>query len=45
MGNIMELSVTGHVVKWAIQATLSGGVSLTKAKCDVDSRKVLTPMS
>ena len=31
LGNIMELSITGQVLKWARQENLSGGVSLRKA--------------
>ena len=31
LGNIMELSVTGQVLRWARQSNLSGGVSLRKA--------------
>ena len=31
LGNIMELSITGQVLKWARQVNLSGGVSLCKA--------------
>ena len=31
LGNIMELSITGQVLKWARQVNLSGGVSLRKA--------------
>ena len=31
LGNIMELSITGQVLKWARQVNLSGGVSLSKA--------------
>ena len=30
-GNIMELSITGQVLKWARQSNLSGGLSLCKA--------------
>ena len=30
LGNIMELSITGQVLKWARQVNLSGGVSLRK---------------
>ena len=30
-GNIMELSITGQVLKWARQSNLSGGLSLSKA--------------
>ena len=31
LGNIMELSITGQVLRWARQSDLSGGVSLRKA--------------
>ena len=31
LGNIMELSITGQVLKWARQVNLSGGASLRKA--------------
>ena len=31
LGNIMELSIMGQVLKWARQVNLSGGVSLRKA--------------
>ena len=31
LGNIMELSITGQVLRWARQSNLSGGVSLRKA--------------
>ena len=31
LGNIMELSITGQVFRWARQSNLSGGVSLRKA--------------
>ena len=31
LGNIMELSITGQVLKWARQVNHSGGVSLRKA--------------
>ena len=31
LGNIMELSSTGQVLRWARQSNLSGGVSLRKA--------------
>ena len=31
LGNIMELSITGHVLRWARRSNLSGGVSLRKA--------------
>ena len=31
LGNILELSITGQVLKWARQMNLSGGVSLCKA--------------
>ena len=31
LGNIMELSITGHVLRWARQSNLSGGLSLRKA--------------
>ena len=31
VGNIMELSITGQVLKWARQSSLSGGLSLRKA--------------
>ena len=31
LGNIMELSITGQILKWARQVSLSGGVSLCKA--------------
>ena len=31
LGNIMELSITGQVLKWASQTNLSGGLSLSKA--------------
>ena len=31
LGNIMELSITGQVLRWARQVNLSGGVSLCKA--------------
>ena len=30
LGNIMEFSITGHVLKWARQSKLSGGLSLRK---------------
>ena len=30
-GNITELSITGHVLKWARQSNLSGELSLSKA--------------
>ena len=30
-GNIMELSITGQMLKWARQSNLSGGLSLCKA--------------
>ena len=30
-GNIMELSITGQVLRWARQSSLSGGLSLRKA--------------
>ena len=30
LGNIMELSITGHVLKWARRSNLSGGLSLRK---------------
>ena len=32
LGNIMELSITGHVLKWARQSNLSKGLSLSKAR-------------
>ena len=32
MGNIMELSITGQVFKWARQSNLSGGLSPRKAE-------------
>ena len=32
LGNIMELSITGQVVKWARQTNLSGGLSLSKVE-------------
>ena len=31
LGNIIELSIEGHVLRWARQSNLSGGVSLLKA--------------
>ena len=31
LGNIMELSITGQLLRWARRANLSGGVSLCKA--------------
>ena len=31
LGNIMELSITGQVLKWARQVNLAGGLSLCKA--------------
>ena len=31
MVNIMELYITGHVLKWARQSKLTGGVSMIKA--------------
>ena len=31
LGNIMELSIAGQVLRWARQSYLSGGVSLRKA--------------
>ena len=31
LGNIMELSITGQVLRWARQSNLSGGVSLRRA--------------
>ena len=31
LGNIMELSVTGHVLKWAGETNVSGRASLSKA--------------
>ena len=31
LGNIMELSVTGHVLRWARQSHYPGGASLSKA--------------
>ena len=31
LGNIMEISITGQVVRWARQSNLSGGLSLCKA--------------
>ena len=31
LGSIMELSITGQVLRWARQSTLSGGVSLRRA--------------
>ena len=31
LGNIMELSIAGQVLRWARQSNLSGGVSLRKA--------------
>ena len=31
LGNIMELSITGQVLRWAGQSNLSGGVSLRRA--------------
>ena len=31
LGDIMELSITGHVLKWARQSNLSGGLSQRKA--------------
>ena len=31
LGNIMELSITGQVLRWARQSNLSGGVSLRKS--------------
>ena len=31
LGNIVELSITGQVVRWARQSNLSGGLSLRKA--------------
>ena len=31
LGSIMELSITGQVLRWARQSNLSGGVSLRKA--------------
>ena len=31
LGNLMELSIMGQVLKWARQANLSGGVSLRRA--------------
>ena len=31
VGNFMELSITGHVLKWARQSSFSGGLSLSKA--------------
>ena len=31
LGNIMELSITGQVLRWARQSNLSGGVLLRKA--------------
>ena len=31
LGSIMELSVTGQVLRWARQPNLSGGVSLRKS--------------
>ena len=34
LGNIMDLSITGHVLKWARQSHLSGGLSLSKAEMD-----------
>ena len=30
LGNIMELSITGEVLRWARQSNLFGGVSLRK---------------
>ena len=31
LGNIMELSITGHVLRWERQSNLSRGVSLRRA--------------
>ena len=31
LGNIMEMSITGQVLRWARQSNLSGGVSLRRA--------------
>ena len=31
LGNVMELSITGQVLKWARRSNLSGGLSLRKA--------------
>ena len=31
LGNLMELSITGQVLKWARKSNLSGGLSLRKA--------------
>ena len=31
LGNIMELSITGHVLRWARQSNVSGDVSLRRA--------------
>ena len=31
LGNIMELSITGHVLKWARQSNFTGELSLSKA--------------
>ena len=31
LGNIMELSITGQVLRWARQSNLSGGLALRKA--------------
>ena len=31
LGSMMELSITGQVLRWARQSNLSGGVSLRKA--------------
>ena len=43
LGNIMELSITGQVLKWARQVNLSGGVSLRKADgCNLKNHSHLT---
>ena len=45
LGNIMELSITGHVLKWARRSNLSGGLSLRTADgwiCDSSSSLIVT---
>ena len=43
LGNIMELSSTGHTLKWARQSNVSGGPSLGKADgCNLKNHNHLT---
>ena len=43
LGNLMELAITGQVLKWARQSNLSGGLTLCKLDgCDLKNHSHLT---